>query len=209
MRSLAASDRLLSLAPFRSRIVIANTPVTLIGETHLRLPAKVTADTAAFELAEGRVLIHETASPPVPLKVDFAGRSVAIDRPSHGSVGLERLTLWSPGQPPAQPPPLAIHASDGEVKVAVDKAKETLAGPGTVLADSGGRLHVSPEKSIPTWMTEAAPSPKEKQLGEQFLQQFSPDRPVLTDWSWPSTATLPSPRSWRSPRSRRSATCRS
>ncbi len=178
---LAASDRLLSLAPFRSRIVIAKTPVTMIGETHLRLPAKITADAPAFELAGGRALIHETTTPPVPLKVDFAGRTVAIDRPSHGSVGLERITPWNPGQPPAQSPSLAIHASDGELKLSIDQAKETLAGPGTVIADSSGRLQVSPDRSMPAWMTEAEPSPKERKLGEQFLQQFSPDRPVLAD----------------------------
>ena len=161
--------------------MIAKIPVTMIGETDLRLAAKITADTPAFELAGGRALIHETTGPQVPLKVQFAGRTVAIDRPSHGKVGLERITSWNPGQPPAHAASLAIHASDGELKVAIDQAKETLAGPGTVIADSSGRFQASANRPLPAWMTEAEPSDKERKIGEQFLQQVSPDRPVLTE----------------------------
>ena len=96
-------------------------------------------------------------------------------------MGLERITQWNPGQPPTQAPSLAVYHSDGELKLAIDQAKETLAGPGTLVADSSGRLQASPDRPIPAWMTEADPSDKERKLGEQFLQQFSPDRPVLAD----------------------------
>ena len=65
--------------------------------------------------------------------------------------------------------------------MAMDRGKETLHGPGTILADPAGKLQLKPEKTVPTWVSESAPTPKDQQLGEQFLKQFSKDRPVLSD----------------------------
>ena len=178
--TLATSDRLVCLEPFRARIVVAKTPITLIGETQVLLTSKTAEEPPAFELTDGRALIDGSA-PSGSLKIGFAGLTASIDRPSHGAVGLERISLWHYGQPAAQLPPLAIHALDGELSLALDGTKETLAGPGTLVADSGGRFQPGTKKDLPTWMTEAEPSPKDRKLGEQFLEQFSKDRPVLTD----------------------------
>ena len=178
--TLATSDRLLCLEPFRARIVVAKTPITLIGETQVQLTSKTAAEPPAFELADGRALI-EGSAPSGSLKIGFAELTVSIDRPSHGAVGLERISLWHYGEPAAQLPPLAIHALDGELSLALDGTKQTLAGPGTLVADSGGRFQPGTNKDLPTWMTEAEPSLKDRKLGEQFLEQFSKDRPVLTD----------------------------
>ena len=178
--TLATSDRLLCLEPFRARIVVAKTPITLIGETQVQLTSKTAEEPPAFELTDGRALIDGSA-PSGSLKIGFAGLTASIDRPSHGGVGLERISLWHYGEPAAQLPPLAIHAQDGELSLALDGTKETLAGPGTLVADSGGRFQPGTKKDLPTWMTEAEPSPKDRKLGEQFLEQFSKDRPVLTD----------------------------
>ena len=178
--SLSTSDRLVCLEPFRARILVAKTPITLIGETQVVLTSKTAGETPAFELADGRALI-EGSAPSGSLKIGFAGLTVSIDRPSHGAVGLERISLWHYGEPAAQLPPLAIHALDGELSLALDGTKETLAGPGTLVADSGGRFQPRTKKDLPTWMTEAEPSLKDRKLGEQLLEQFSKDRPVLTD----------------------------
>lgn len=178
--TLATSDRLLCLEPFRARIVVAKTPIMLIGETQVQLTSKTAEEPPAFELTDGRALIDGPA-PSGSLKIGFAGLTASIDRPSHGGVGLERISLWHYGEPAAQLPPLAIHALDGELSLALDGTKETLAGPGTLVADSGGRFQPGTNKDLPTWMTEAEPSLKDRKLGEQFLEQFSKDRPVLTD----------------------------
>ncbi|MBV8308921.1 MAG: hypothetical protein JO344_00845 [Planctomycetaceae bacterium] len=178
--SLSTSDRLVCLEPFRARIVVARTPITLIGETQVVLTNKTAAETPAFELADGRALI-EGSAPSGSLKIGFAGLTVTIDRPSHGSVGLERISLWHYGEPATQLSPLTIHALDGELSLALDGTKETLAGPGTLVADSGGRFQSGTKKDLPAWMTEAEPSLKDRKLGEQLLEQFSKDRPVLTD----------------------------
>ncbi len=51
---LSTSDRLLCLEPFRARILIARTPITLIGETLVVLTTKAVQEPPAFELSEGR-----------------------------------------------------------------------------------------------------------------------------------------------------------
>ena len=178
--TLATSDRLLCLEPFRARIVVAKTPITLIGETQVQLTSKTAEEPPAFELTDGRALIDGSA-PSGSLKIGFAGLTASIDRPSHGAVGLERIGLWHYGQPPTLLPPLAIHALDGELGLTLDGSKETLAGPGTIVADPGGRFQPRTKKDLPTWMTAAEQSLKDQKLGEQFLEQFSKDRSVMED----------------------------
>ena len=56
-----------------------------------------------------------------------------------------------------------------------------MTGPGTLIADSTGRFQPRTKQDIPSWLSEAEPSPKDKKLGEQFLEQFSKDRSVLAD----------------------------
>jgi hypothetical protein len=146
----------------------------------LQLTAKTAEEPTAFELADGRALIDGSA-PPGSVKVGFAGLTVSIDRPSHGPVGLERVAVWHYGQPPIALPPLAVHALDGELSLTLDGTKETLTGPGTIVADPGGRFQPRTKKDLPTWVTEAEQSLKDKKLGEQLLEQFSKDRPLLAD----------------------------
>ena len=78
--SLNSSDRLLCLEPFRARIVVAKTPITLIGETQVLVTSKTGEEPPAFELTDGRVLIDKSGSPPSrTLKIGFAGLG-AFDR---------------------------------------------------------------------------------------------------------------------------------
>ena len=178
--SLASSDRLLCLAPFRARIAVGKAPLTLVGETQIRILSKNQAEAPALELQGGRILV-DGSSPVGPLKVEFAGNGVTIDQQTAGSWAVERPVSWQYGQPATQPPPLAIHEADGELTVAMDRGKETLHGPGTILADPAGKLQLKPEKTVPSWVSESAPTLKDQKLGEQFLKQFSKDRPVLSD----------------------------
>ena len=89
--------------------------------------------------------------------------------------------MWHYGQPPTQPPPLAIHALEGEFRVSLDGTKESLVGPGTIVADSGGRLQPRTKSDLPIWLTETDQSLKDQKLGEQFLEKFSKDHSVMED----------------------------
>jgi hypothetical protein len=177
---LGSADRLLCLAPFRARIVVAKAPITLLGETQLRMANKNAGEPPAIELTEGRVLVDPSA-PAGNLKVEFSGRTVTIERPSQCSLGLERSRRWVYGQTPTQPPSLAIHASEGELHLAMDQAKETLTGPGTIAADPSGRFQARVEKTPPAWFAEGEPSLKDRRLGEQFFSQFTPGGKLMAD----------------------------
>jgi hypothetical protein len=178
--ALGSSDLLLCLAPFQARIIIGKIPVTLIGETMIRLTSKNATDDPAIDLQSGRAQI-ENPTAPAKLKIEFAGRTVDIQRASPGVLAVERLSQWRYAQPATQPPALAIHAPDGEQKVALEQAKETLVGPGTIVADVGGKLTARTEKTVPKWLTETELSLKDQKIGEQFLKQFSAGAPVLAD----------------------------
>jgi hypothetical protein len=177
---LTSGDRLLSLAPFRARVVIGQAPVTLVGETAIRLTGKAAGDPPSFELADGQALVEATATPS-PLRVEFADHTATIDRPSHGTLGLERLSRWVPGNRPEAPAALEILASDGDVTAAMGTAKQVVTGPGRIVADASGTFHLSEDKSLPPWMTETEPSPKDQKLGEQFFAKFAADRPIIAD----------------------------
>jgi hypothetical protein len=160
--------------------MIGKTPITLFGESVVRLATKSQGEEPGFELYSGRALVDGSA-PSGRLKIEFAGRTVEIQRPSPGTLGIQRQSQWHYGQPASQPPSLLIHAAQGAQTITMDQAKETLTGPGTVIADVGGKLQTATEKTLPKWMTEAEPSLKDQKLGEQFLKQFSAGRPVLAD----------------------------
>lgn len=178
--ALETSDRLVCIAPFRARLVLAKTPVTLLGETHVRILSKSVSDAPGIELGDGRAVVDASA-PAGIIKVEYSGRAVSIDRPSQCAVGLERPGKWVYGQAQALPPGLAVFTSEGEVKLSLGQAKETLTGPGSVFADANARLLVRPDKKLPEWLTSPTPTEKDQKLGEQFLQQFAADRPVLAD----------------------------
>lgn len=177
---LNADDRILCLAPFRARIALGKLPVTLVGETQLRLSGKAAGQDAAFELVHGRVLIAPSKTQGT-MKIEFANRSVAVDLPSVGTLGIERVAQWRFGQPVTEPPSLVIHASAGQHSVAVERDHETLIGPGSVLVDPTARIKPRTEKILPSWLTEAEPSNRELKLRDEFLHSFSADRPVLAD----------------------------
>jgi hypothetical protein len=178
--ALFTSDLLLSLAPFRARITLGKVPITLVGETQVRLLSKVAGEDPALELDNGKVILDNSA-PPGVFKVDFAGRTLVIERRSRASLALERVNPWQYGQPALQAPSLAIHASEGTASLTLERTTEMLAGPGTIQAESVGQFQPRPDGSLPTWITQAEPAPEELKLAEQFLKKFSAGRPVLAD----------------------------
>ena len=177
---LGTSDRLLCLAPFQARIIVATTPMTLIGETQIRLVSKTAKETPALELIEGRVVLDGPA-PSETVKVEFSGHTLVLARPSVGSIGLERTSTWIHGKPATLSTPLTVHASEGELSLTLDQTKHTLTGPGAVSAGSNGRFEPLGQTALPVWLTQPQPSIKDSQLGQEFAKQFSAGRPILAD----------------------------
>jgi hypothetical protein len=177
--ALASGDHLICLAPFQARILIGTAPIRLHGESQVRILSKVQAE-PVFELIFGRVVLERSPTAG-PVRVEYAGRGLVLERGSAASVGLERLAAWTYGQAVTQPATLAVHLADGDLTLALDQAKQALNGPGTILADAAGRLQTGDSKAVPEWLTATEPSEKDQKLGEAFARQFSRDGHVLAD----------------------------
>jgi len=177
---LRESDRLLVLAPFRAVIAIGKSAIDLLGDTEVQLLQKETDDSPALGLAHGRLVV-EPSSSPASLRVLFAGRTLNVEQPSDASVGIELLSRRAYGQPAAAAASLAVHASNGDVALGLDKAKEKLTGPKTILAGSDGRFERPAGAKPPSWAIEPDRSPEATELRTRFRKEFSIDRPVLAD----------------------------
>ncbi|WP_165227418.1 HEAT repeat domain-containing protein [Aquisphaera insulae] len=178
--SLNGGDRVLCLAPFRSRLVIGKSPVTLLGETEIRLTGKAVADPVSLDLAEGKVVV-EPGEGATPLRVEFAGHTATIARPSRGVVGLERRSAWAFGHRPEAAAALAIFSSEGDASATIGASTQGLSGPGQLVADASGTIHAVADKAMPEWLTASDPSLKDQKLAEQFNARFAADRPALSD----------------------------
>ncbi len=64
----------------------------------------------------------------------------------------------------------------------MDKAKDKLSGPGTILAVASGRFdRPAGAAKPPQWAIEPERSPEATELRTRFRKEFSIDRPVLAD----------------------------
>jgi hypothetical protein len=174
---LNREDRLLGLDPFRSTLVYGNTKVDLVGETELVLPGATPAEAARLQLGQGRVVIH-SATPGLPVEIQFAGKTIVINAPPGSSVGVERVNHFEPGNPESSGSVLRIYGSDGEIGVAVGDAKDTVTSPGSIVWD-GNKWTDKSDRPAPAWVTDTKPTPYELQIGEKFLTYVRPDRPVI------------------------------
>ncbi len=180
---LKDQDRLLNLAPFRTKLELGSAQVELVGETELWVRTGNPMLAARLALTQGRIVLHGT-SPPSPFQVQFAGRELTLNVPSGGSVGLERLNRREPGSTEALPPVLRIFAADGTVTALSDDVKETLKGPGAVTfgaaKEDGPREFRDRSSDLPpSWVTETLSPPFEVHIGEQFATYFPPGRPII------------------------------
>jgi len=176
-----ALDRLLVLPPFRARVAMGKAVLNLQPDTEIQITQRTKEDEPALDLAHGRVVV-EPSSTETPIHVTFGGRALDVKTPAGATVGMEILSAWRYGQPAGLGPVLAVVADEGETALSMGETKETLAGPGVVLANSDGAFVRPDDAKPPEWLAKAAqPSAEESVLIENYLKQFSEDRPVLAD----------------------------
>jgi hypothetical protein len=177
-KGLRPDDRIANLAPYRTPIKVGPVAVELVGNVEIRLSGAAGDDPVRIDLLQGHVLIHG-ATPPEPLAVRFAGQTLRITPPANGVVGLERLAHRGAGdQHPL--PAIRVLVPEGEAKLSVDQADETVTGPASVLWQPPAKLVVKAADAAPSWVTETAPSPIDQELGRQFAHYFQPDRSIDT-----------------------------
>jgi hypothetical protein len=175
---LRALDRLLSLAPYRTTLELGAARVDLVGETEVAVRTAGADQAARLVLIQGRVVLHGVSSA-APFGIDFAGRSVSIAPPAGVAVGLERGNRRDPGAPVASDPVLKLFAPEGTIALAADGAEKSLTGPGTIALEPRGSWGDSTQNPAPAWVSEPSASPFDKQIGEQFLRFFRPERSII------------------------------
>src|SRR6185312_9014322 len=175
---LKSQDRVLSLAPFRSTLDFSKSKVELVGETEIWIRSTLSNLAGRFNLIQGRVII-QGSDPPLPIEVQFAGRTVQITPPADVAVGLERLSRRASGSAKPQESALRVFVPSGEATLSVDGSKETLTGPGAISFEPPTRWADRVSGPVPSWVTN--PSPRlDVQLGEQLLKLIRPDASIIT-----------------------------
>jgi hypothetical protein len=176
---LRDEDRLLNLAPFRSTVELGAADVDLVGETEIWARATPGTRASRLSLAQGKIVLHGT-SPSLPFEVYCDGKAVTITPPPGGLVGVERLNRRGWGEPKSEPAVLRIYAADGPVKVSAAGHDETLNGAGAVTVEPTGAFVDKVERAAPEWVADAAPSPFNQKIGEQFRESLTPGREILS-----------------------------
>ncbi len=176
---LKDQDRLLSLEPFRSTLVLGGARVDLVGETEVWVLAAQPMQAARLNLVQGRVVLHGTL-PAAPFAIQLSGRRFEVTPPANVAVGLERVNRRETGSSTAASSDLVVFAPEGEVALAAGSVKETLAGPGAITLQAGSWVNKG-AKPAPSWVTETKPTPLDQQIGEQFAKYFRPERPVIAN----------------------------
>ncbi len=176
---LKHQDRLLSLHPFRSTIILGKSKVELVGETEVWVLSPTPKEACRLNVVQGRVVLHGK-DPATPFAIQFAKKTLEISPPEGVPVGVERLNRRDQGAAIASDPILKVFAPEGDVKLAANDQKETLSGPGTITFESRGTFAHADAKASPIWVIDPKPTPYDLQLGEQFLGFFIDGRPVLT-----------------------------
>jgi len=176
---LKHQDRLLSLQPFRSTVVLGNAKIELVGETEIWVLSAMPNEAGRLSVVQGRVLLKASESP-APFAIQFAKKTIQVKPPQSVPVGIERQDRRDPGAFIAADPVLKIFAPEGEVALEAGDLKETLAGPGTITFEPRGAWTNLDTKAAPAWVIDPKPTPHDLQTGEQFLSFFKDGRPVVT-----------------------------
>jgi hypothetical protein len=176
---LSEQDRVLSLDPFRATIEVGSADVDLVRETEVWVKSTPKTQAARLALAQGRVVLHGNPSG-LPFEVQSGNVSVTVATPPNVAVGVERVNRRANGEATATAPSLRVYAADGPVVVASGGASETLEVAGWVTVGPDGKLTDKVSKPAPAWVTETSLAPFDQKIGEQFLQFFRPDRPIVS-----------------------------
>jgi hypothetical protein len=179
---LRPQDRLLSLDPFRSRLVFGSAKtdkVELVGETEIVLGSAPPNQAARFQLAQGRVVLRGGTSG-LPFEVQFAGKSILITPPPGGAVGVARIGSFEPGVPESATSVLQVFGSEGDVALQAGDLKQTLTSPGSLTWD-GVKWTDRSDKPGPDWVTETKPTAYDQSIGDLFLKHIRPDRRVIAN----------------------------
>jgi hypothetical protein len=176
---LSRDDRLLCLSPFLAMVKLGQVPITLVGETEVRVLAQSADKVPVLELVQGRLLLRNP--PSGSFKVVFSDRTATLTIPSASTVVLERMDRREYGRTVTQAAPLVVYCVLGEAALSTGAKQESLTASDVVVIDTAGAIRRAAIDTPPSWATDAEPSPEERRSRQEFNKVFHPGRPVLTD----------------------------
>jgi hypothetical protein len=170
---LSTADRLVNVAPFRSRLNLGTVHLELVGDTQIIVQSPGRGNVSRFELDHGQAIL--TTTEPGVVGVGFGTKTVSLTLPLNTPVGVERLTHREPGEAEPATPSLRILATQGEVGISVGAENETLSGPGSIEFRPPNHLVEKVSEPSPAWITDDALPPADAERGELLKRFFKPD----------------------------------
>ena len=175
---LKDGDRVLNLDPYRSSVELGQGTIDLVGETEVTLRPVGDTESSKVALTRGRLVLHASPSA-LPFEISVGEAAATVTPPAGGSVGVERVNARDPGKAEASPPSLAVYVTKGSAAFGAGAAATTVDGPAAVTVGAGGKPTDTGAKDVPAWASETGPTPLDEKLGEQFLQFFRAESPIL------------------------------
>ena len=166
-------------APFRAAIDLGKIRIAMVRETEVRILSHPSDPVPAIELLQGKVVIRQPAAS--ALKVVFAKQAVNLEMSSDTVVGMERVAMIMYGEPISSPQALGVICQQGEITLTVGGKPQAIKATNVALVEPGGQVSIVTREALPSWVSQAEPTPFELQVKEQFLKSFHADRPVLTE----------------------------
>ncbi len=177
--TIARSDRILCLEPFRASLPLGGARFELIGETDIRLVSAADDPAPAVELGHGRLVVRQPSS--TSIRIGSLARPLRIEASQDSVIGIERAVRRVEGRPADPYPPLVIYCAQGEITLVLDKKRATLTVTNAAHIASGGTIELGSPDAPPAWTAGGEPPAFENQLRDQFFKMIQTGRPIMAE----------------------------
>ena len=178
--SIRPKTRLLNLAPFRNTLKFAKGEIDLVDSTELVVDEPGPDEVAQIDLRRGELALRG-GDALANFAVGTEGQTMSIRTPAGVDVGVDRLPILQPGREEPSPTRLRVFVPSGEVVVRSGEVEEKITGPGGVALLGQGRFDDRSHQAPPAWVTKTEETPFTREISDQFVAYFRPDRPILAD----------------------------
>jgi hypothetical protein len=174
--ALAAGDRILGLAPYRTAFRDDKIEVELVGPAQLEIQRTGPRESARFLLMQGRIVLSVPvgATLEAPVAILAGASTLLLTPPAGGKVAITRVDVRPEGATSVGPALLVTNLT-GDLTL-TSKGKQQTVGP-------NASARVEPDGSfsewtepVPKWLVETEPSQADSLLGRDFGDYFKPDR---------------------------------
>lgn len=173
-------QRLVTLAPFRTAVMLGPARLDLVGPADIRVLVPDANEAARFELLQGRVVLKPFASTK-PVAVVVTGSTLLVTPTPAGPIGLTRINSRRAGGAVPDHGAIQVIASEGEVGLKAGSAKRSLGALSAMMFVAPDQFLERDSEASPEWVTAEAPSAAEQAAGKAFASYFKPEHQPVRD----------------------------